>query len=119
MDLGPLDRTVTILRAGDAGDDGFNPGTAQGALAALPFATDLPATHRPARGSERFANEQNAATQASAFWVRWTADLADLAAGARTSDVLVTDTGQRFDIKSIIELGRRDGLEIAGTTKRD
>lgn len=108
MDLGPLDRSVTLQRAGAPVDDGHT--ERPGGFATIPGGADLPATYRPTPGTERFAGGGQAAEAVSVFWIRWSADVADVG----PTDRLVDESGRPHDIKSVVELGRRDGLEILG-----
>lgn len=115
--LGPLDRTVSFQRPGDA-PGGYGPGSGQGALAPIAHAQGLPASYMGAKGAEKFTDAQNVATQVSMFIIRWQPDLEPgSATGLKLSDTLVDEAGRAFDIKGITELGRREGLEIAGVAK--
>lgn len=117
MNLGALDRAVTILRAGAEVDDGrtLKPGD----FAPLAGGANLPATYRPAPGTERFAGAGAEATVPSVFWIRWTPDLADLATGINPKDRLVDDSGWEHNITSAVEMGRREGIEILAVRKAD
>lgn len=102
---GTLDRRITLMSAGivrnEGGDDvdGF-----------VPLAT-VWASVRPAPGVERLASAQSAAEAPTVFRIRWSPAVADFS----PSGVIEypVGSGRRFDVKSVVEIGRRDGLEIA------
>lgn len=111
MDAGSLDRRVTLLRAGtvtdDYGDevDGF---------------TELAtvwASVRPSPGTERLASAENAATAPTVITIRYGRGVADLSPRDRIE--YPVGSGRMFDIKSVVELGRRDGLQIAAVGRAD
>lgn len=112
MNLGALDRTVTIQAPGAAVDDGHT--LVEGAFATI-GGGPLPATYRPTPGTERFASAENAATAPAVFWVRWSADIA----GTDPRHQLLDDSGRAHNIVSVTELGRRDGLEILAVRRAE
>lgn len=109
MDGGKLDRRIRIHRSGIVRDahgddvDGFSPGPV------------VWASVRPGGGRERLSTAQTAAEAPSVFRFRWQAVLADLSPSDRIE--YPAGSGRMFDIASVVEIGRRDGLEVAGTTK--
>ena len=115
MKKGPLNRRVTIHRAGIVRDaygdevDGFTPGPTIWANASVGAGQG-----RAAR-RERLVSAQTAAEAPMVFRIRWRADLADLGPADRIE--YPAGGGRMFDIASVVEIGRREGIEIAGTTK--
>lgn len=111
LDAGSLDRRVTLHRYGvvkDAyGDDrpGFSP-----------LAT-VAASVRPAPGAERLQSAENAASAPTVIRIRWSSRVADLNPKDRVE--YPVGSGRMFDIKSVVEIGRRDGLEIAAIGRAD
>lgn len=104
---GRLDRRVTIVRDGPATKDSMGE-----AIASAPIEVERWASVRPAPGTERFANAENAASAPMRFVFRWEDDL------VRATDRLRHD-GRTFDVKSVIEIGRREGLEILAVGRTD
>jgi hypothetical protein len=74
----------------------------------VPLKSNVPARRRLAPGTERLVNEQNAATAPVVFYVPWAPIYADLSPRDR-----VVEAGNSRDIISVVEIGRRDGFEIA------
>lgn len=106
---GRLDRRINLQRTGTPTDDGFR--TKPGGFAT--FAT-VWARVRPAPGTERFASGETAATAPIVFDIRWSSVVADL----NPKDRVLFD-GRSYDIKSVNEIGRREGLEILGVARAD
>lgn len=107
LEAGRLDRRVTILRAGAGTLDTFGemvPGEAT--------ETETWASVRPAPGTERFASAENAATATMRFVFRWREDL------VRVTDTLLFD-GRTYNIASVTEIGRREGLEVLATARAE
>lgn len=102
LDARKLDRRVTLHQAGivtDAGGD------------AVPGFTPLQtvwASVRPAPGIERLQSGENAASAPKIITIRWSAALSALSARDRVE----YPVGVMLDIKSVDEIGRRDGLQI-------
>jgi SPP1 family predicted phage head-tail adaptor len=97
---GALDRRVTIVRATVASTNDYGepvPGD--------PIETTKWASARPAPGTERYQNAQNAAEIVMRFVFRFEAELVPLTATLRLD-------GVNYDVKSVIEIGRREGLEV-------
>ena len=99
---GKLDRRIVIRRPGPVVDDGF--GSQPGALA--DYATRW-ASWQPARGREVFENMGREAKAGGTFWLRYD----NTTAGIRTTDV-VRFQDRDWDIVSIQEVGRREGVEL-------
>jgi SPP1 family predicted phage head-tail adaptor len=105
MIAGTLDRRITLLRAGivqnEGGDDveGYEP-----------LAT-VWASVRPSPGTERLQSAQNAASAPTVFRIRWSQKVSGLSPVDRVE--YPVGSGRTFDIKSVVEMGRREGLEIA------
>lgn len=72
------------------------------------------ASVRPAPGSERLTSAENAASAPTVFWVRWSALLAAL---NPKDEIEYQD--RRYGIVSVVEIGRREGLEIAAVGRAD
>ncbi|MES2494633.1 MAG: head-tail adaptor protein [Pseudomonadota bacterium] len=116
MRAGTLDRKVVILKAGPVTDahgdqvDGFT-------------ALDpVSASKRPAPGAERLSSAENAANAPMVFRIRWRASFdPETAGGINPKDRLQhpPETGKIYDIVSAIEIGRREGIEIAAVARAD
>lgn len=104
---GKLDRRVTIVRDGAATTDDWGEATA-----GTPARMTRWASMRPAPGTERFANAENAATAPMRFVFRWAADL------VRVTDRLELG-GRTYDIKSVTEIGRREGWEVLAIARAE
>jgi head-tail adaptor len=115
---GELDRRIEILRAGTGSDDGYT--TRHGADGV--WAT-VWAKVRPAPGIERFASGENAATAPTRFIIRWTANLGGESPGVERLNakdkVRYPIGGTVHDIKSVNDLGRREGLDILAVARAD
>ena len=102
MKAGALDRRISILRAGARVDDGYT--DADGPLEVL---FERWASWKPANGRETFENAGKEAKAGGSFWLRYDSD---------TRGILETDKlhfeGRIWDILSITEMNRRDGLEL-------
>lgn len=111
MKKGPLNRRITIhgpiLEPDGYGDDR----EAFGPLGTV-WASVLPSP-----GRERLANAQNAADALTVFRIRWVPRFADLTPAARVE--YPKASGRMYDIKSVVEIGRRDGIEIAAVGSAD
>lgn len=109
LDSGALDRRIQIYRAGIVRDthgddvDGFTAGPTVWASA------------RPGGGRERLVSAQTAAEAPMVFRIRYSSNVANLSASDRIEYPI--GSGRMYDIASVNEIGRRDGLEIAATTK--
>lgn len=107
--MGPLNRRIAIERAGivdnASGDrvDGFTP------------ARVVAASATPGGGRERLLSAQNAAEAPMVFRIRWARDLADLSPADRIQ--YPATSGRYYDIASVVEIGTREGIEIAATAR--
>jgi head-tail adaptor len=102
MKAGALDRRISILRAGARVDDGYS--DTDGPLEILFYRW---ASWRPANGRETFENQGKEAKAGGSFWLR---------SDSATRGIAETDKvhfeGGVWDILSITELNRREGLEL-------
>lgn len=109
LDAGGLDRRVRIYTAGivrdDHGDDvnGYVPGPTVWASAT------------PGGGRERLVSAQIAAEAPMVFRIRYSSAVASLSTTSRIE--FPAGSGRMFDIVSVDEIGRREGLEIVAATK--
>lgn len=110
MRAGRFDRLVDLMRRGADIDDGLS--MQPGVLAAL--MENVPAEVKPAPGNEKYINAENAATAPTIFRVPWSPDYEDL----NPKDV-VRYGGRDYNIVSVVEIGRREALEIAAITETD
>lgn len=73
----------------------------------------VPARMKPGIGSERFSNEQNAASAPAVYWFRWCPALADLDESALLVD------GQTYAVKSVRWDGNMNSeVEVSAVRKR-
>lgn len=107
--MGPLNRRIAIQRAGmvenEHGDkvDGYE------TLAAVW------ASAKPGGGRERLMSAQVAAEAPMVFWIRWSPTVAVVTTSDRVE--YPPESGRLFDIVSVNEIGRREGIEIAGVAR--
>jgi head-tail adaptor len=102
---GKLDRQVTILTAGAGTLNEYNETVPGASVETVRFASV-----RPAPGTERFVNAENAAQAVMRFVFRWEAGLVPVTALLRTD-------GRDYDVKSVTEIGRREGLEVLAVAR--
>ena len=116
MRAGRMDRQIGICKYGivtnEGGDDveGFAP------------AIVVPAGIKRLPGAERLQSAENAATAPTVFLIRWSPALdPDSADGLNPKDRIEypVASGRFLNITSVIELGRRDSIEIAATGAAD
>lgn len=102
MIAGALDRRISILRAGASVDDGYT--ETRGELEVI-FARW--ASWKPANGRETLENLGREAKASGSFWLR---------SDSETRTIVETDKvyymGRVWDIVSVTELDRREGLEL-------
>ena len=111
MKKGPLNRRVTLLREAN-GEDAY--GDVQSGFAEL---ATVWASVRPSPGTERLVSAEAAANAPTVVRIIWNPRYADL--NPKDQLEYPVGSGRRFDIKSVIELGRREGLEIAAIGRPD
>lgn len=104
MRAGELDRKIVIQSSTPTRDD--YGGEVQGWST---YAT-VWAKFTPLRGTERFAAQQPVAVIAGTFRLYWLAGVDET--------MRISHDGQYWDIRSINEIGRREGLEIFAEVKR-
>lgn len=102
---GRLDRRVTIRRAGASTRNSWGEQVPGASTETVRFAAVSPAP-----GTERFANAENAASAPMRFVLRWEPDLVEV------TDSLLLD-GRTFEIRSVTEIGRREGIEVLATAR--
>ncbi|NFV80000.1 phage head closure protein [Magnetospirillum aberrantis] len=99
MDAGKLDRLITIL-ALTTGQDEYGGVTETW----TPIDDPVWARWMPGAGSERFAAASTYAETQGRFLIRWRSDI--------TPQHRVAWDGREFDILDVVEIGRREGLEL-------
>jgi hypothetical protein len=108
VEAGKLDRRVTILRAGTGTRDEYGevqPGANT--------ETTTWASLRPAPGTERFANAENAAQR------RCGSSFAGVQTWCARRTGCATEFGLVYDVKSVTEIGRREGLEVLAVARTE
>jgi head-tail adaptor len=105
MRAGKFDRLILIEQASPA-DDGYNETEAWATLAKVP-AQYIPSAGREAR--EQMGRE---AQLPATFRIPWAPNLAAITAGGFRVRYPAEPGGQVWDIKSAVEIGRRQGIEI-------
>lgn len=98
MDAGRLDRRVSILALTEGQDD------YGGVTEIWSPLTSVWARWLPGAGSERFAAASTYAETQGRFHIRWRSDI--------TPQHRVAWDGKEFDILDVVEIGRREGLEL-------
>jgi len=116
INAGDLNRRIIVERDGPATHDGYQNVPGQPEVLATIWASV-----RPGGGRERYANAENAATAPMVFTIRWTRLLDPSSPeGVSPDDRIrypVGNSGQLYDIKSVVELGNREGIVI-GAVRR-
>lgn len=102
---GEFDRRVTLHRVGIVENEHGDKVQGWSELATVWAAV------RPSPGSERLASAEAAANAPTVVTIRWSSMIADLNPADRLE--YPVGTGQFFNIVSVVELGRRGGLQIA------
>lgn len=111
MRAGKLDRRIRIERA-ETGENTLG----EEALTWLPLA-EVWAAVAPGPGRERFASAETAAEATTVFTIRWQRQLADLSPKDRIK--YPVHHGDYFNIHAVVEVGRREGLQITATHRGD
>jgi SPP1 family predicted phage head-tail adaptor len=98
MRAGRLDRLVTLGKRTVASQDAYGEEVASW--------TDVQvwAERRDLRGDERWAAQQVVGTTACIYRIYWRSDL--------TVEDRLVDDGVTYDIHAIVEVGRKEGLEL-------
>lgn len=105
MRAGRLDRLITIEQPIESTDPSYGAPIQTWATLAQVWAQV-----KPVRGSEYFAAQQMNARVDTVFKIRYRSDL--------TTKMRISYGGELYDIQSIIELGRNDGLELMAIVRR-
>lgn len=98
LEAGRLDRRITIQSYTTSADSYGEP------LKTWADFVTVWAQYLPLRGAERFAAKQVDATIEAKFRLRWRDDL--------DTTMRITFESRTWDIAGIVEIGRREGLEI-------
>ena len=106
MRAGELDHCISI-EAPPAAVDAYGQATGDWTV----FAENIWAGRRDAGGREVFSAGRETALGTSVFRFYWLEGL--------RPDMVIVEAGQRYDILSIKELGRREGLEVVTELRRD
>lgn len=104
---GKLDRRVTILRAGEGTRNAVNELTPGADTETVRWASA-----KPAPGFERFQSAETAAEAVTRFVFRWEADL------VKVTDRLRHD-GRDYQISAVVEIGRREGIEVLAVARAE
>ena len=105
---GDLDRRIRIERQVRGEDSPGGEETYTWALVSIVWANV-----RPLRGRELFAAQQVAAKVDTRFRIRWRTGITP------ERMRIVDDQGRGYDIMAVLEIGRRDGLEIMGVARAE
>lgn len=114
MRAGRMDRRVRLLRQS----------MVDGGMARIPgdyvALAECAAQFVPGRGTERREMAGTSAVTAVGWRVRWSTGIADLNPADRLVEIKNgVAIGPVYDISSVVELGRREGLEITATARAD
>jgi len=101
LNAGTLDRRIVIEQRTDTRDGSGDP------VAAWTVLATVWAAHEPLTGKEQFEAHQVNAERPSKFVIRYRAGVDE--------SMRVNWDGDLYDITSIVEIGRRDGLEFSCT----
>lgn len=107
MNVGAFDRLVTIVSPGTTERDSWGEEGSPD-----PVETEVWAAVKPAPGTERFANGENAASAVWRFFFRWREGLVKPAWH-------ILHDGRTFDVKSVEEVGRRQLLQVLAEARQD
>lgn len=112
LDRGRMDRRIKLLRA-ETNENSLGEAvpTQWGELATVW------ASVRPAPGRERFASAEVAAEALTIFGIGYSSKVAGLNPKDRIEYPL--GSGKNYDILAVVEIGRRDGLEITASHRGD
>lgn len=104
MRAGALDRRITIERNTPTHDADSNEEVASWGTLATVWAQA-----KPLRGSERFEADRENAERTVTFRIRHRTDIDE--------EMRIVFDGDNYDIESIAEIGRSEGLEIIATAR--
>jgi SPP1 family predicted phage head-tail adaptor len=105
MRAGALDRTITIQRKTLTQDETGAPVESWAVYATVC------ASKKDLRGSERFASQQVMADADTQFRIRYLS-------GITPMDRILCE-GRTYDVKSVLEFGRREGMDIMAQTRAE
>lgn len=71
------------------------------------------ASVKPAPGTERFQSGETAAEAPMRFVFLWESGL------VRVTDRLLHEDGRTYEVKSVVEIGRREGLEVLAVARAE
>jgi SPP1 family predicted phage head-tail adaptor len=108
MQIGRLDRRITIERATTAANDFNEPVQTWATL------TEVWAHAAPVMDAEKVRAGETLALKSYRFTIRYSAIVADVDPRDR-----LTFDGRTFDIAGVKEIGRRQGLEITATARAE
>lgn len=119
MRAGRLDRLIDIQRATATLSDSGEPQETWANLVAR-----RPASYRPMNGGESYGPPQLTASQQVEFRIRYSSTVADLSPKDRVIYPAVNEgdtppEARIFDILSVNEIGRREGLQIVAKRHAD
>ena len=105
---GQLDRLITIEAPGGSADDygETSPNTAANWTTVV---ANLPAQKVPLRGAEAIEARTRVGTETGKFIVRWRSDV--------TVKCRIVFETKNWNIVSVTEVGRREGLELTAVTR--
>lgn len=107
MNVGKFDRLVKIFSPGAPVRTSWGETTDP-----APVETEAWAHVKPAPGTERFLNAENAASAVWRFFFRWRDDLVK-------PTYTIQHDGKIFDVKSVEEVGRRQLLQVLAEARTD
>lgn len=111
LEAGKLDRRLRVEAAG-AADDGFNMVEAWREL------TTVWAQFLPQRGQEAREQLGREAQLLATFRIRWSSTTGPITPGGHRLRFPAAPDGQVWDIKSAVEIGRREGIEIVAVARQ-
>lgn len=111
MNTGDLDRRIVLFKASPAQD------THGDTVSRFDLLCTVWASVRSAPGSERLQSGENAASAPTVFRIRHSRQVAGL--NPKDSVEYPVASGRLFDIKSVVEIGRREGVEIVAVGRAD
>lgn len=107
MRAGKMDRRITLQRKSSSGDSFGQPIETWADISGGTVWAEV----SPVSGNERWLSQQMIAEADTLFRIRYMAGLTPL-------DRVVYD-GRTYDVKSVIEIGRREGLDISAKTRAE